>query len=97
MTRFLIAAALAAAVAAPAAAVAPNQAMCDTTPGQLRAAGASAPAVAQQRAAILISTGEHLCADQARAEAAKKFAAAARILNVDMATLGTTPVVTAGQ
>ncbi len=46
---------------------------------------ATAPAAAQQRAAILISTGEHLCADQARGEAAKKFAAAARILNVDLA------------
>jgi hypothetical protein len=103
ITRILVAAPLALALAAafvgaavPAYA-APSQAVCETTPGQLRAAGATAPAGAQQKAAILISTGEHLCADQARGEAAKKFAAAARILNVDLASLGSTPVVTAGQ
>ena len=104
ITRFLVAAPLAIALATafvgaavPAYAAAPSQAVCDTTPGQLRAAGATAPAAAQQKAAILISTGEHLCADQARGEAAKKFAAAARVLNVDLASLGTAPVVTAGQ
>ena len=99
--RFLVAApfavAFAAAFVGAAAYAAPTPTVCDTTPGALRAAGASAPAAAQQKAAILISTGEHLCADDARGEAAKKFAAAARILNVDLATLGTAPVVTAGQ
>lgn len=103
IVRFLVAAPLAVAVATAfvAAAVpafaAPVQTACDTTPGQLRTAATTAPAMAQQRAAILISTGEHLCADQARGEAAKKFAAAARILNVDLAALGSAPVVTAGQ
>ena len=93
ITRFLVAGPIAVVFAAAfvAAAVpayaAPTQAMCDTTPGQLRAASSAAPAVAQQRAAILITTGEHLCADQARVEAAKKFAAAAHILGVDMAAL----------
>jgi hypothetical protein len=103
ITRFLVAAPLAVLVAAafvgaavPAFA-APTQAVCDATPGELRAAATRAPAMAQQRAAILISTGEHLCADDARGEAAKKFAAAARILGVDMASLGSAPVVTAGQ
>ncbi len=103
ITRILIAAPLALVMAtafvgaAVPAYAAPTQAMCDTMPGQLRAAGATAPAGAQQKAAILISTGEHLCADQARVEAAKKFAAAAHIQNVDLASLGTAPVVTAGQ
>ncbi len=103
ITRFLVAAPLAVAVATafigaavPAYAATPA-AVCETTPGQLRAASSAAPASAQQRAAILISTGEHLCADQARGEAAKKFAAAARILNVDLAAATTAPVVTAGQ
>ncbi|MBV8970802.1 MAG: hypothetical protein JO290_00765 [Sphingomonadaceae bacterium] len=102
-TRFLIAAPLAVAVAGafvgaavPAFAATPA-ATCEAMPAQLRAASATAPAGAQQRAAILIATGEHLCADQAKAEAAKKFAAAAHILNVDLASLGTAPVVTAGQ
>lgn len=101
--RFLVAAPLALALAtafvgaAVPAYAAPSPTACDTTPGQLRAAGANAPAGAQQKAAILISTGEHLCADQARGEAAKKFAAAARVLNVDLASLGSAPVVTAGQ
>ncbi len=101
VTRFLVAAPLAVAFAAAFIAVpafaAPSQTMCDTTPAALRSAATTAPAVAQQRASILISTGEHLCADQARGEAAKKFAAAARILGVDMASLATAPVVTAGQ
>lgn len=100
-TRFLVAAPLAIAFAAvfvsAAAYAAPAPSACETTPGQLRAASTTAPAPAQQRAAILISTGEHLCADQARGEAAKKFAAAARILNVDLASLGTAPGVAAGQ
>ena len=102
VTRFIIAAPLALAfatvfvtAAVPVFAATP-QSVCDITPGQLRAASTTATAVAQQRAAILITTGEHLCADQARGEAAKKFAAAARILNVDLATLAT-PVVTAGK
>lgn len=93
ITRFLVAGPLAFAVAtafvtaAVPAYAAPTQAMCDTTPAQLRTAATAAPAVAQQRAAILITTGEHLCADQARVEAAKKFAAAAHILGVGMAAL----------
>lgn len=96
ITRFLVAAPLALAAATafvgaavPAYAAAPPAAICDTTPGQLRSAATAAPATAQARAAILIATGEHLCVDQARGEAAKKFAAAARILGVDMASLGT--------
>ena len=101
ITRFLVAAPLAIALATAFVGAAANAATpaatCDTTPGQLRAASSTAPASAQQRAAILIATGEHLCADQARGEAAKKFAAAARILNVDLAATGTAPVVTAGQ
>ena len=84
ITRFLIAAPAAVlaatafiGAAVPAYAAAATQATCDATPGQLRAAATTAPAAAQTRAAILIATGERLCADRARDEAAKKFAAAA--------------------
>jgi len=84
-----------AAVPAYAATVTPAQ--CASLPGQLRAAGATAPAAAQTRAAILITTGEHLCTDMARDEAGRKFAAAARILGVDMASLATPTVTASGQ
>lgn len=93
-SRFLIAAPLALAIsaafigaAAGPAFAATSPTMCATIPGQLRAASSTAPIAAQQRAAILITTGEHLCADRARDEAAKKFAAAARALDLDMAAL----------
>ncbi len=98
VTRYLIAAPLALAVALVAvpASAGTTQAQCEAMPGQLRAASTAASAVAQQRAAILIDTGVKLCTDRAHDEAGKKFAAAAHILGVDTATLGA-PVVTAGQ
>lgn len=98
MTRFLVAAPLAliAATAFIGAAVpafaAPAAPACEATPAQLRSAATTAPAAAQQRAAILISTGEHLCADRATGEANKKFAAAARALGIDLASLPATAV-----
>lgn len=102
-TRFLIAAPLAIAFSAAFVAAAlpaygaTSPTMCAETPGQLRTAASAAPAAARQRAAILITTGEHLCADRANGEAAKKFAAAARALNLDLATLPATTVSASAQ
>lgn len=102
LIRFLVAAPLAIVLAtafvgaAVPAYAGTTAAQCDALPGQLRTVAATAAAPAQQRAAILIATGEKLCADHARVEAIKKFAAAAHILDVDLAALPA-PVVTAGQ
>lgn len=92
-TRLVIAAPLALAVsaafigAAVPAFAAPSATTCTTTSSQLRAAASSATTDRQKSALILISTGERLCAVDATSEAAKKFAAAARALGVDMAAL----------
>ncbi len=102
ITRFLIAAPLALAIttvfvgAAVPAHAGTTVAQCEAMPSQLRTVAATASASVQQRAAILITTGEKLCADHARVEGGKKFAAAAHILGVDLAALLAT-VVTAGQ
>lgn len=103
-TRFFIAAPIAIAVsavfigaAAGPARAAPSPAMCADAPAQLRAASNTAPIDAQKRAAMLITTAEHLCADRANGEAAKKFAAAARALNLDMAALPATTVSASAQ
>lgn len=63
--------------------------VCATTPTQLRTAATSADIGAQKKAMLLISAGERLCQADARDEASKKFAAAARALGVDMAVLPT--------
>lgn len=93
-TRFLIAAPIAIAVSAVfvGAAISPAHAAaaanCATTPVQLRTAADAATDVAAQRKALMfISTGEKLCADNAKFEAGQKFAAAAKALKLDLATL----------
>ncbi len=92
--RFLIAAPIAIIVsagflgAAAGPAVAAPLANCATTPVQLRAAAASSTdANAQRKALMFVTTGEKLCVDNAKFEAAQKFAAAAKALNVDLASL----------
>ncbi len=103
VTRFIVAAPLALALAtafvgaAVPAFAGTTQAQCEAMPGQLRAASTTAAAPAQQRAAILITTGERLCADRAHEEAGKKFAAAAHILGVDTAALAAPTVTASGQ
>lgn len=95
LTRFLVAAPAALFVsaafigAAVPAYAAPTAATCTTTPTQLRTAAAIAAPDKARSALILISTGERLCAVDARAEASKKFAAAANALGVDTAALPT--------
>ncbi len=93
-TRFLIAAPIAIAVSAVfiGAAISPANAAtatnCATTPVQLRAAAETATDIAVQRKALMfITTGEKLCADSAKFEAGQKFAAAAKALKLDLATL----------
>lgn len=86
-SRFALAAPVIAAAFLGTAAVAAPAAVCQTTPMQLRTAAASADAAAQRKALALVTTGEHLCAADAAFEAKKKFAAAARALNVDLAAL----------
>ena len=93
-TRFLIAAPIAIAVSAVfvGAAISPAHAAtaidCTTTPVQLRAAaGTTSDVAAQHRALMFITTGEKLCADNAKFEAGQKFAAAARSLKLDLAAL----------
>lgn len=83
--RILVAAIAFGAAANVSAAPAAN---CATTPVQLRAAAASSTDVAAQRKALMfVATGEKLCTDNARFEAGQKFAAAAKALNVDLASL----------
>lgn len=88
-SRFVLAAPIAAAAFLGTAAIAAPAAVCETTPAQLRtaAAAATADAATQRKALSLVTTGEHLCAADAKFEAKKKFAAAARALNVDLAAL----------
>lgn len=87
VARFLIAAPIAMLFVGAAANSAPA-ANCTTTPAQLRAiAAASTDANAQRKALTFVATGEKLCADNANFEAGKKFAAAAKTLNVDVASL----------
>lgn len=95
ITRFLVAAPIAVAVSAaflglaatPASAAAID---CATASGNLRAAAANAAPDAARKAMTAIRTGEALCKDDARAEAGKKFAVAAKALGVDVASLSGT-------
>ena len=94
IARFLIAAPIAlivsaAFIGAAVPAFAAPVTTCATTPGQLRAFASTASIDAQKEAMMLISTGERLCALDARAEAGKKFVAAARTLKLDLAALPT--------
>jgi hypothetical protein len=61
---------------------------CTAAPAQLRAAAAATADQATQRKVLsLVNTGEKLCAADAKFEAGKKFAAAAKALGTDMAQL----------
>jgi hypothetical protein len=84
-----ISAAFIGAAAAPAVAA---EGTCTTTPAQIRTlAGTAADAANARKAVSLVSVGEKLCAEGARAEAGKKFSAAAKLLGTDLAALNTAP------
>ena len=95
INRFLIAAPIALVLSAGLLGVASTPASaatvdCTATPAQLRAAAATAAPDAQRKALFAVRTGEALCADDARAEAGKKFAVAAKALGLDLAALPAT-------
>ena len=71
--------------AAPVHAAAENP--CTSAPAALRAVAAAAEPDKAKKALRLVTTGERLCAAGGRGEAAKKFAAAAKALDTDMAAL----------
>ena len=86
--RFFTAAPIAVAIGALLSIAAPVSAAtidCATASGNLRAAAATAQPDAARKALQAIRTGEALCKDDARAEAGKKFAIAAKTLGVDFA------------
>jgi hypothetical protein len=90
--RFLIApiaiaisAAFVSAAASPA--MATEAQVCATMPAQLRTIAATAQPADQRKALSLVSIGEKLCEAGGRNEAGKKFAAAAKVLGTDVASL----------
>jgi len=88
INRVLIAAfALVASASAPALAV--DATTCTTTPASLRSMAATADADKSEKALRLVAIGEKLCAAGGRGEAAKKFSAAARALDTDLAAVAT--------
>lgn len=79
------------AAATPAMAAPSN--ICETAPGQIRTAAATAEGSKAKKAVSLVNVGEALCKEGARNEANKKFSAAAKALGTDMAALSAgTPV-----
>ncbi|WP_439532894.1 hypothetical protein [Polymorphobacter sp.] len=68
-------------------ALAADTTSCASAPGVLRQAAATADAAKADKALRLVAVGEKLCAAGGRGEAAKKFTAAARALDTDLATI----------
>ena len=88
MNRLIALAVTAAAVmAAPAFAGAPVS--CKATPAQIRTLAQSKSGAEAAKVLHLVETGEQLCAQDAKYEAGKKFAAAAKLLGTDLAALST--------
>jgi hypothetical protein len=89
LNRFIALALTAAAVAAtPVAAAAPVS--CKATPAQIRTLAAAKGGEEATKAIKLVATGEQLCAADAKFEAGKKFAAAAKLLGTELAALPVT-------
>lgn len=76
------------AVAATPAAAAPVS--CTQTPAQIRSLADAKGGEEATKALKLVVTGEKLCAADAKFEAGKKFAAAAKLLGTELAALATT-------
>ena len=75
------------AAAGPAAAGTPVS--CTATPAQIRTLAGTAQPEAAEKAIKLVAVGEKLCAADAKFEAGKKFAAAAKLLGTELAALNT--------
>ena len=65
---------------------------CAATPAQIRTLADAKGGEDAAKALKLVATGEKLCAEDAKFEAGKKFAAAAKLLGTELAALsaGTT-------
>ena len=92
ITRFLIAAPLAIAISAAFLGATASPALaadttCAQAPAQIRAAAVNAAPDQARKALAMVATGEKICAEGGRFEAAKKFAAAAKALGTDLASL----------
>lgn len=72
------------AAASPAAAATVS---CTTTPAQIRTLAQAKAGADANKALVLVATGEKLCAADAKFEAGKKFAAAAKLLGTQLAAL----------
>jgi hypothetical protein len=60
---------------------------CKSTPAQIRTLADAKGGEDGAKALQLVSTGEKLCAADAKFEAGKKFAAAAKLLGTELASL----------
>lgn len=90
INRALIAIAIAAGFSAPA--LAADASVCVTSPTAIRSAAANAQPDQAVKALRLVTVGEKLCEAGGRSEASKKFAAAAKALGTDLASLTTATV-----
>ena len=63
---------------------------CTATPAQIRTLAAAKGGEDATKAVKLVATGEKLCAADAKFEAGKKFAAAAKLLGTELAALNAT-------
>ncbi|WP_310474852.1 hypothetical protein [Sandarakinorhabdus sp.] len=88
LNRFIALAITAAAVVAAPVAAAPIS--CKATPAQIRTLAEAKGGEDAAKAIKLVSTGEALCAADAKFEAGKKFAAAAKLLGTELAALSAT-------
>lgn len=89
LNRIIALALTAAAVAStPVSAAAPVS--CKATPAQIRTLAAAKGGEDAAKAIKLVATGEKLCAEDAKFEAGKKFAQAAKLLGTELAALPTT-------
>lgn len=64
---------------------------CKQTPAAIRALAQNSATPDADKAIKLVATGEKLCAADARFEAGKKFAAAAKLLGTELAALTNAP------
>lgn len=87
--RFFAIAPLAVAVALAAPAAAGTKVSCTETPAQIRTLAQAKGGEEATKAIHLVATGEKLCAADAKFEAGKKFAAAAKLLGTELAALPT--------
>ena len=76
-------------VGAATPAVAGARVSCTATPAQIRTLAAAKGGDVASKALTLVATGEKLCAADAKFEAGKKFAAAAKLLGTELAALST--------